>query len=264
MWFFPLHDDNQTLTKPYITWVILGLCVVTYFWQLGLGEAENQAILALGMIPARIFGFGDFPPELSWTPSYLTIITSMFLHGGFLHLAGNMLYLWIFADNVEDSMGPVRFSILYITSGLVAALSQSFVDTSSTVPMIGASGAIAGTLGAYLMLHPRANVRCIVGLFIFFRRINVPAAIVLLFWIGLQFWNLSDSDSNVAYLAHIGGFVTGAVLIPFLRRPGVPLFEKPHSKAFEMSPVHRAHIPTVSSRPKGGPEAQNRRHPWDD
>ncbi len=267
MWFFPLYDDNKTLDRPHVTWVILVACVLAYLWQVGLGDSEGEAILALGMIPARIFGFGEFPPELIWVPSYLTIFTSMFLHGGFLHLAGNMLYLWIFADNVEDSMGPLRFSMLYIASGIVAALSQSFVDTSSTTPMIGASGAIAGTLGAYLMLHPRANVRCLVGFFIFFRRINIPAAIVLLFWIGLQFWNLSDSQSNVAYWAHIGGFITGAALIPFLRRPGVPLFAKSQSKAFDISPMQRAHIPTIASQTSQSRNKFNRperRHPWDE
>ena len=172
-----------------------------------------------------------------------------------MHLAGNMLYLWIFADNVEDSIGRGKFILFYIICGIAAALTQAAVDIHSPVPMIGASGAIAGILGAYLLLHPRANIRCLVGFFIFFRTVNVPAFFVLGGWLALQFLSLGQVDSGVAYLAHIGGFLAGMALIPFFKKPHIKLFDAPHSRAFEVTPVTRAgHIPQINrqnSRPKG-------------
>lgn len=235
MFFFPLRDDNPTSAQPFVSWAILALCVAVFFVQLTLGTANNAVIYALGMIPARIFG-GE---------GELTLISSMFLHGGFMHLAGNMLYLWIFADNVEDSVGHGKFAAFYVLCGIAAALAQALTDTASTIPMIGASGAIAGVLGAYLMLHPRANVRCIIVIFIFFRLINIPAFIVLGGWLVLQFLSLGQIDSSIAYVAHIGGFIAGAALIVFFKKPEVALFDKPHSRAFEVSGVSRHHIPSV-------------------
>ena len=180
----------------------------------------------------------------------------MFMHGGFMHLAGNMLYLWIFSDNIEDSLGRGKFIVFYALCGIAAALAQALVDVQSLTPMIGASGAIAGILGGYLLLHPRANVRCIVGFFIFFKTINVPAFLVLGLWIGLQFLNLGQTGSGVAYLAHIGGFAAGMLLIPFFKKPHIPLFGAPQSQSFEISPTQRVstHIPSITQRRKG---------PWD-
>lgn len=258
MFFFPLRDDNDTLRRPHMTWIIFAACVLTYFWQVSLGRNENVAIFSYGMIPARIFGTSDFPSELAYIPAWTTLFSSMFLHGGFMHLAGNMLYLWIFADNVEDSCGRLKFIALYAMAGVAAALSQALVDPYSVTPMIGASGAIAGILGAYLILHPRANVRCIVGFFIFFRTINIPAFIVLGLWIGLQFLNLGQTDSNVAYVAHIGGFIAGVVLIPFMRQAGIPLFDGPRSKAFAVNTLQR-HVPQIP--PATAPRKSN---PWDE
>ncbi|MDC3402052.1 rhomboid family intramembrane serine protease [Alphaproteobacteria bacterium] len=269
MFFFPLKDDNDTNGQPVVMWTILIACILTFMWQVSMGREEREMVIALGMIPARIFGILEFPNELAYTPAWMTIISSMFLHGGFMHLAGNMLYLWIFADNVEDSMGPVRFIILYVLCGIAAAFSQAMMDPQSTVPMIGASGAIAGTLGAYLMLHPRANVRCVAGIFVFFKRFNIPAFIVLGGWIGLQFLNLGQSDSNVAYVAHIGGFVAGMALIPFLKRGDVPLFAPAQSKAFEVTPLRQKtiHVPQVPSKmpPRDGQAGSVRpqKHPWE-
>ena len=228
MFFFPIRDDNPTRARPIISYIVLALCMSVFFWQISLGDAQRDAILALGMVPVRLFA-----PEAAYglpnvIPAWMTLISSMFLHGGFMHLAGNMLYLWIFSDNVEDSIGRRNFVIFYLLCGIAAALSQAFVDVRSNIPMIGASGAIAGVLGAYLLLHPRANIRCLVGFFIFFRMINVPAFLVLGGWIGLQFMSLGQvgGGGGVAYWAHIGGFVAGMALIPFFKKPHVKLFSK--------------------------------------
>jgi membrane associated rhomboid family serine protease len=158
----------------------------------------------------------------------MTIFTSMFLHGGLMHIGGNMLYLWIFGDNVEESMGRFKFVLFYALCGIAAALAQSAVDPASRIPMIGASGGIAGILGAYLMLHPKAAIRTFVLIIIFVRFINLPAWIVLSIWIGGQFVAvpnaLASDGGGVAYFAHIGGFAAGMLLIPFFKRRDVPLF----------------------------------------
>jgi len=154
----------------------------------------------------------------------------MLLHGGWLHLGGNMLYLWIFGDNVEDSMGRGRFIIFYLLCGVFAALAQGLIDPSSQVPMVGASGGIAGVLGAYLMLHPKAAVRCLFIVIVFFRFINLPAWLVLGGWIGLQFaaapQSFSGDGGGVAYIAHIGGFLAGLALIPFFKKSHISLFDR--------------------------------------
>ncbi|MGC6535544.1 MAG: rhomboid family intramembrane serine protease [Parvibaculales bacterium] len=256
MFFLPLRDDNPTRSRPLIAYILLAACILVFFWQISLGSAQQQAVLAYGMIPARLFGSEAAYGMPSLIPAWMTTISSMFLHGGFMHLAGNMLYLWIFGDNVEDSIGRRNFVIFYVLCGIAAALSQAMVDPSSPIPMIGASGAIAGVLGAYLLLHPRANIRCIIGFFIFFRLINVPAFLVLGGWIGLQFMSLGQIDSNVAYVAHIGGFIAGMLLIPFFKKKHVKLFDKPHSRAFAVSPVSTGgHIPQIGKK--------RRKTPWD-
>jgi membrane associated rhomboid family serine protease len=258
MFFFPFRDDNPTRATPYISYLVLGLCVFMFIWQISLGTAQREAILAYGMVPARLFGSEAAYGLPAAIPAWMTTISSMFLHGGFMHLAGNMLYLWIFADNVEDSIGRAKFIVFFIICGIAAALTQAMVDIHSAVPMIGASGAIAGVLGAYLLLHPRANIRCLVGFFIFFRTVNVPAFLVLGGWLALQFFSLGQVDSGVAYLAHIGGFMAGMALIPFFKKPQVRLFDRPHSRAFEVTQVARAgHIPQIN-RPKG-----RRKGPWE-
>ena len=258
MFFFPFRDDNPTHAKPLISYILLGLCVMIFFWQISLGMAQRDAILAYGMVPARLFGLEAAYGLPNAIPAWMTTISSMFLHGGFMHLAGNMLYLWIFADNVEDSIGRGKFIVFYVLCGIAAALTQALVDVHSAVPMIGASGAIAGVLGAYLLLHPRANIRCLVGFFVFFRTVNVPAFLVLGGWLVLQFMSLGQVDSGVAYLAHIGGFMAGMALIPFFKKPHIRLFDRPHSRAFEVTPVRGGgHIPQIKSAPK------KRNGPWD-
>lgn len=271
MFFFPLRDDNPTTRKTWVTWLIIALCCVGFLWQMSLGADGQTAIRALGVTPATLVGGAQLPPELHTVPVWMTVFTSMFMHGGILHLAGNMLYLWIFGDNIEDCVGSKwRYISLYALCGIAAAFAQSLVDPNSVVPMIGASGAIAGMLGAYLILHPRANIVCVIWIFIFFRVVNIPAFLVLGGWIGLQFLNLGQVASNVAYVAHIGGFVAGMMLIPLFRAKGVVLFEKPHSRAFAVAPIKSSslHVPEMPRRPETRPDASRQadsgtdRHPW--
>ena len=159
----------------------------------------------------------------------------MFLHGSLAHIAGNMLYLWIFGDNVEDSMGRIRFIIFYLSCGVIAALAQGFVDPSSNIPMVGASGAIAGVLGAYLLLYPRANVKCLFFIIIIIQMVRIPAFIVLGFWIFGQFFSAPfslESEGGTAYFAHIGGFIAGMILIPFFKKKETKLFNNKANSAW--------------------------------
>ena len=183
---FPISDDNPVRRPPVVTWALIAACVAAFLWQLSLGPAGEWAIFALGVIPASLFGYGQLPPELAVVPPWATVFTSMFLHGGWLHLGGNMLYLWIFGNNVEDSMTRPRYLLFYLLSGVAAALAQSLASPQSEVPMVGASGAIAGVLGSYLIMHPRANVRVAIVFVVFVRIINMPAMLVLGVWFLLQ------------------------------------------------------------------------------
>lgn len=265
MFFFPFRDDNPTRATPFISYFVLGLCVLVFLWQISLGSDQRAAILAFGMIPARLFGIETAYGLPDIIPAWATTISSMFMHGGFMHLAGNMVYLWIFGDNVEDSIGRRNFVVFYVLCGIAAALSQAMVDPQSATPMIGASGAIAGVLGAYLLLYPRANIRCFLFIFIFFRLINVPAFLVLGGWIGLQFVSLGQVGSNVAYVAHIGGFLAGMALIPFFKKPHVKLFAKPQSKAFEVVSVREGgHIPQIGNRQRRRSGPIGPKGPWQD
>jgi membrane associated rhomboid family serine protease len=172
----------------------------------------------MGMVPASIL-----QAHVPGTGGYPTVFTSMFLHGGWLHLIGNMLYLWIFGNNIEDSMGHLRFIVFYLLTGLVAAAAHLALNPTSTVPTIGASGAVAGVLGAYLILFPHARIETLVTFGFFIRIVLLPAWLLLIFWIGLQFLSqllepVDPMAGGVAYAAHIGGFVAGLALIPFFRK----------------------------------------------
>ena len=157
MFTLPLSDDNPTRRLPIVTWTVIAACIAVFLWQTSLGPRAGQAIVySLGVIPAVLFGSAQLPPDLRLIPAPISVVTSMFLHGGWMHLLGNMLYLWIFGNNVEDSMGGGRFVVFYLLCGTAASLVQSFMAPGSEIPMIGASGAIGGVLGAYLVLHPRA------------------------------------------------------------------------------------------------------------
>ena len=230
MFFIPLFDDNPSRRTPWVAWSVVALCVIVFLWQQSLGhQGERLAFYQYGFVPANASGAAPLPPGLAIIPAWATMVTAMFLHGGWMHIGGNMLYLWIFGDNVEDSMGPVRFAIFYVLCGVAAALAQFMIDPSSRVPMVGASGGIAGILGAYLILHPRAAVRTFLLIIIFVRFINLPAWLVLGVWIAGQFVAvpsaLAGADGGgVAYFAHIGGFIAGMCLVPVFKRSDVPLF----------------------------------------
>lgn len=212
----PLRDHNPTQRRPVVTVALIVLCAIVFVWQLTLGGGGQAAVFALGLTPAVLFGHAELPPQLAIVPAPATVFTSMFLHGGLLHLGGNMLYLWIFGDNIEDRMGHGRFIVFYLLCGVAAALAQALPDMTSTTPMIGASGAVSGVLGAYLLLYPRANVLVALPLFIVFYTFHVPAMFVLGLWF---FGQLASSlgqgagEAGIAFRAHIGGFLAGLALV---------------------------------------------------
>lgn len=224
----PLRDDVPSRTTPLVNVSLIVVCCLAFFWELSLGERGLQAaITSLGVIPATLVGGERLPPDFYLLPPVATIFTSMFLHGGLLHLIGNMLYLWIFGDNVEDAMGHTRFLIFYLLCGVAAALAQALPNASSVVPMIGASGAISGVLGAYLLLYPRARVLVVIPLGFFSQLVHLPAVLVLGIWFGLQLLSSALADTaegGVAFGAHVGGFVAGLLLAPLFKQRHVPLF----------------------------------------
>jgi membrane associated rhomboid family serine protease len=222
----PLHDDNPTRDFPVVTVALIVLCSAVFLWQLGQPQGD-LAVLRYGVIPAVLLGPAALAPELEPLPSALTLVTSMFLHGGWMHLIGNMLFLWVFGNNVEDAMGHVRFVAFYLLAGIAAALSHAALLPASTVPMIGASGAIAGTLGAYLLLHPRSRVLVLVWLGIFVTTMRLPAMVVIGVWALLQVVSAAlGAGGGIAWWAHVGGFVAGLVLLPLLRRRGTVLLDR--------------------------------------
>jgi membrane associated rhomboid family serine protease len=208
----PIRDDNPVRGIPVVTILTILACMAVYLWQISLPPQSKQAaITLLGFMPALLFGHASIEGD-AWVSPLGSIFTAMFLHGGFFHLAGNMLYLWIFGDNVEDRMGRGRFVAFYLICGAIAALAQAALDTRSTVPMIGASGAVSGVLGAYAVLYPRANVLFALP-FLFAR---VPVLLVLGLWFVGQLASSMLAEpgaGGVAFVAHIGGFIGGAVLI---------------------------------------------------
>jgi len=202
----PLKDDNPTSTKPIVTYFIISLCTLIFLLQLSTQSYKTgELFYSYGLIPSVLMNHNELPLDLYSIPSFLTIFTSMFMHGGFMHLIGNMLYMWIFADNIEDNLGQIKFIIFYILSGMGAAMTQVLMDTHSQIPMVGASGAIGGILGAYLINYPNAKVLVLIPFGFFSQLIKIKALYVLGFWFILQF---ISSGGGVAYAAHIGGFVS--------------------------------------------------------
>ena len=212
----PLKDDNPTFGKPIVTYFIIGLCIFVFLIQLSSQSYKNgQLFYSYGLIPSVLMNNNQLPMNLYAIPSWITIFTSMFMHGGFIHLLGNMLYMWIFADNIEDNLGPTKFLVFYLLSGVGAAMTQVLMDTYSQIPMIGASGAIGGILGAYLVNYPNAKVLVLIPFGFFSQLIKIKALYVLGFWFILQF---ISSGGGVAYAAHIGGFISGIILILFFNK----------------------------------------------
>ncbi len=248
---FPLKDNVPTLRFPAVTVTLIALNVIAYFfWQKGglaLGSPSNQDYLChlvdYAEIPYEITHPGDQVGDPSCgaptAPTWLTLFTSMFMHGGLLHLGGNMLFLWIFGNNVEDSMGRVKFLLFYLLGGLAATALQVAVGPDSQIPNVGASGAIAGVLGGYLILFPRARVITVIFIVFFFTIVELPALIFLVIWFAQQalfgylgLINPGESGGGVAYFAHIGGFVFGLLAIKLFAtyrneaadRPRVPVY----------------------------------------
>jgi len=230
---FPIKDENPTLRTPVVTVALIGLNVMAWLVIQGAGAEPSlsQSVCTLGLIPGHLFGAlpagapihlgGDAYCEVGRFPGWATILTSMFMHGGWLHLIGNMWFLWIFGNNIEDSTGRFRFVVFYLLCGLVAGLTQSLISPGSGVPMVGASGAISGVMGAYVMLYPKVRVHLLVFLGFYVTTIAVPAYLMLGYWFLLQILGggLAKEMGGTAFFAHVGGFVAGMLLIFPFRNP---------------------------------------------
>jgi membrane associated rhomboid family serine protease len=220
----PLRDENPTTVTPIVTVTLIVLNCLAYLYQLSLGPAVERFILSYAAVPAELFRPGTVVGDPA-VPNTVTVFTSMFLHGSVMHLGGNMLYLWIFGNNIEDVMGHARFILFYLLCGVAAMFGHAVTAPESTVPMIGASGAISGVLGAYLLLFPQARVQVLILLGIFARIVPIPAVYVLGFWIVMQVlngaFNWGGPDGGVAWFAHIGGFAAGLALIKVFQRRSV-------------------------------------------
>ncbi|HEY3092959.1 MAG TPA: rhomboid family intramembrane serine protease [Vicinamibacterales bacterium] len=208
----PLRDIIPSRTTPVVTITLIAINVLVFLYELSLGRAVDAFTLYWGLVPAAF--------------SWVTVVTSMFLHGGFMHVAGNMLYLWIFGDNVEDRMGHGRFLVFYLLCGVAAALAQTITQPDSVIPMVGASGAIAGVMGAYFVLYPRSRIVTLIPLFFFFQVIEVPAILFLGIWFIMQFISglgsivtVAGNTGGIAVWAHVAGFVAGISGVVVFRRP---------------------------------------------
>ncbi len=210
----PYKDDNPTRIFPFVTIGLIAINTIVFILQIISPADPRQTVFAYGAIPNYLLTFKDVQP----IHPVLTVFTSMFMHGGLLHLGGNMLYLWIFGNNIEDRLGHMRFIIFYILCGVAAAYSHAITEPSAMIPMVGASGAVSGILGAYLLLFPHARVHTLIFIFFYVHVIRLPALFVIGFWIVIQFINgiLSKgvaTQGGVAWFAHIGGFVFGILVI---------------------------------------------------
>ncbi len=221
----PLRDENPTRSFPFVTLTLIAINVAVFFYELSLaGDRQiEQFFNTFGLVPARLSG--GFDPVAAGT-----VFTSMFLHGGWFHLIGNMLYLWIFGNNIEDAAGHLKFLVFYLLCGIAAAAAQIAAAPAGVIPMVGASGAVAGVLGAYLLLFPRVKVVVLIPILIIWHLTRMPAVVVLLFWFVLQLFNgwlalgATQSTGGVAWWAHIGGFVAGMIAIPLFKKRRVRLF----------------------------------------
>ena len=209
--FFPFHDENPTRHFPLLTIVLIGANIFVFFWEFSYPGKIASLFNSYGLVPSH---FIEAPIQ-----TYPNVFSAMFMHAGLMHLAGNMLFLWIFGNNIEDELGKIRFITFYLLCGVIAALGHVFMDTGSEIPMVGASGAISGVLGAYLMLFPKAKVKTLVFLGILITIVRIPAAFLLIFWLGIQIYSNMASGNvggSVAWMVHIGGFAAGMILIlPF-------------------------------------------------
>lgn len=211
----PLRDNNPRRSVPVVTYTLIAVNVLAFLWQLSLGANLERALYQIAFIPARFWVPGHWPFDI------MTVVSSMFLHGSLMHIGSNMLYLFIFGDNIEDRLGKGRYIVFYFLCGFLATYAHAFFSSGSRIPAIGASGAIAGVLGAYLLLFPHARVMTLLPIFVFITIREIPAVIILGLWFVLQLFSgvgsLGVTDAQdmggVAYFAHIGGFVAGMILI---------------------------------------------------
>jgi len=226
---FPYKDENPTLRTPFVTFVLIGLNLIAWVALQGMGQpgALEESVCTLGLVPGHVLGAipaGSRIPlgegvwcQVGALPGWATVFTSMFMHGGWMHLIGNLWFLWIFGNNVEDSTGHGRFLFFYLLTGLVAAAAQSIADPESAIPMVGASGAISGVMGAYIVLYPRVRVHMLVFLGFYITTIAVPAFLMLGYWLLIQVvsgaLSAGQETGGVAFLAHAGGFIAGMLLI---------------------------------------------------
>ena len=263
MFFFPIGDDNPTANKPFVNWALLGICIAVFLWQAGLSMRDGQlAILSLGFVPSELFGQPGLDPRIDHVGAVPSIFSSMFMHGGWMHLLGNMAFLYIYGDNVEDEMGHKNYLLFYLICGVIAALTQAVAAPSSPVPMVGASGAISGVMGAYLVLHPFARIRFIYWVIIIVGTVMLPAWLVLGFWILGQLMNsaqVSAGEPGVAFLAHIGGFFAGVILVFFFKKKNVKAFQRSRGRAFQSTRIRRGRgsVPGVGAGP-----SDDRKGPW--
>ncbi len=227
----PLYDRNPLRIIPFqfMTFALISVCVLVFLWEINLPPLlAERAALVYGMIPSVLVGPDRLDPALAPIPASMTLLTSLFLHGDVWHLVGNMLFLWVFGDNIEDSMGHWKFLLFFLLCGAAGGIAHAAMLPEVKVPTVGASGAVAGVMGAYIMLHPKVKILVLALKWI---PLYLPAYFVLAVWIGLQVLNVwLELGGQVAWWAHIGGFAAGALLILVMRDRRVPLFDKgvPH------------------------------------
>ena len=259
----PLKDNNPTHITPYVTYALIAANVLVFLIMLMLpDDLEGRTKFSLGAIPAVIFQIKAIAAQDAILPSsvdFLSILSSQFLHAGWWHLIGNMLYLWVFGNNIEDAMGHVRFLIFYLLCGTGAALINAGMDPNSVIPTIGASGAISGVLGAYLLLYPRARVM----VFAFYMLLPLPAFLVLGMWIFMQVANLGGGGaSNIAWWAHIGGFAVGMVLVMLFKYRHVKILGTGHLSQTARPGTAAPTISVVPESEEPGPWGTEIKGPW--
>ncbi len=244
----PIRDHNPSTRKPIVTWGLIAINILVFlsYW----GDIDDMRVF----VPL----FNNWalqPVDVSHGREIYTLISYQFLHGGFMHLAGNMLFLWIFGDNMEDELGHIGFLAFYLATGAAAGFMQVVADPNSFIPTVGASGAIAGVMGGYLLLFPKAKIDVLLLIIIFFKIFSFRAWVVLGIWFGFQVWStLNGGDSGVAWLAHVGGFIAGvALMLPFwLRKGGTAFWNKTHGHPdhpeSKYGPLTRSSIPIIRRR----------------
>jgi membrane associated rhomboid family serine protease len=252
----PFRDDTPARQPPAATYGLVAACTVVFIWQLSLGPSGiGRSAFGFGMIPAVLFGEAELPARLRMVAPPATLVTSMFVHSGWVHLIGNMIYLLVFGKGVENALGSARFLSFYLLCGIAAALTQALTDPGSTLPMVGASGAIAGVLGAYLVLYPFGQVFVFFWIVFIFRVVAVPAILLLGFWFLMQLLSADGSSmsaGDVAVWAHVGGFIAGMILVPFMRRRGVGMLQVRRTRSFDVSSPGEARWRGAGSVPSAG------------